>query len=68
MSIMKSLDKILQQLQDAQWHNLDEIKKSIFLPSDKLNMVLCFLENQSFINMKDGKLKITDLGLKLLYL
>ena len=68
MSIMRSLDKILQQLQDAQWHSLDDVKESIFLPSDKLNAALCFLEKQSFINMEDGKLKITDLGLKLLYI
>jgi hypothetical protein len=65
---MKILDKILEQLQDSQWHNLDEIRKSICLPSDKLNLVVCFLEKQSFVNMKSGKLKITYLGLKFLYL
>jgi len=65
---MKTLDKILEQLQDSQWHSLDEIKKSIYLPSDKLNIMVCFLEKQAFINMKSGMLKITYLGLKFLHL
>ncbi len=65
---MKILDEILLQLQDSQWHNLDEFKKYINFPSDKLNMIMDFLEKQSFIDMNHGKLKITNLGLKLLYL
>jgi hypothetical protein len=44
MSLMKTLDKILEQLQDSQWHSLDEIKKNIYLPSDKLNIMVCFLK------------------------
>jgi len=65
---MKILDKILLQLQDSQWHNLDEINKCIHFPSHKLDILLSFLEKQSFIIMNNGKLKITDLGLKLLFI
>ena len=68
MEIMKVLDKILQQLQDTQWHNLEEIKNNAEIPSDKLNTMLSFLEKQSFININNGKLKITGLGLKFLNL
>jgi len=65
---MKILDKILLQLKDSQWHNFDEINKCVNFPSEKLNVLLHFLEKQSFIIMNNGKLKITNLGLKLLFL
>lgn len=68
MKIMKVLDKVLQQLQDTQWHNLDEIKNITEMPSDKLNTILSFLEKQSFIDINNGRLKITGLGLKFLNL
>ncbi len=68
MRVMKVLDNILEQLHDTQWHNLEEIKNNITLPSDKLNMMLSFLEKQSFIDVNNGKLKITGLGLKFLNL
>ena len=65
---MKALDNILKQLQDSQWHNLDEIKKGMYIPSEKLNMLLAFLEKQSLIIIEEGKLKITQLGTKFLFL
>ncbi len=65
---MKTLDKILIQLQDSQWHSLDEIKKCINLPSDKLNVLIIFLENQAIIDKNNKMMKITDLGLKFLHL
>jgi predicted transcriptional regulator len=61
---MNSLDRILELLQDAQWHSIDEIKRVISLPSDKLKEVVCFLQKQSFIDKKNGELKITCIGLK----
>jgi predicted methyltransferase len=68
MKIMKLLDKILQHIQDTQWHNIEEIKNITEMPSDKLNTILSFLEKQSFIDMNKGKLRITSLGLKFLNL
>ena len=65
---MKILDKILIQIQDSKWHSLEEIKKCLYYPSDKLNMLLNFLENESFINIKKDRVKITSLGLKFLNL
>jgi len=64
--MMRYLDKILENLRDANWHSFGEIEKGIYLPSDKLNELLSFLQKQAFINMKNGKLKITGLGLKFL--
>ncbi len=61
---MKSLDRILKQLRDTQWHSLDEIKKNVSLPSQTLNEIIYFLQEQAFINREDEKLKITRLGLK----
>ncbi len=62
---LKFLDRILEQLQDDQWHSLDEIKESVSLPPDTLNELLLFLQEGKFIDRKDDKLKITPLGLKL---
>ena len=65
---MKILDKILLQLKDSQWHNLDEMNKCLHFPSNKLDLLLSFLEKESFIVINNGKLKITNMGLKLLFL
>ena len=65
---MKIPDKILIQIQDSKWHSLDEMKKCLYFPSDKLNELLNFLENQSFINIEKDRVKITSLGLKFLNL
>ncbi len=65
---MRILDKILGELGDAKWHSLDEIKKGISLPSDKLVELLEFLENQAFVIVKNKRIKITCLGLKFLEL
>ncbi len=63
---MKSLDRILKQLRDTQWHSLDEIKKSVSLPSQTLNEIIRFLQEQAFINKENEMLRITRLGLKFL--
>ncbi len=62
---LKFLDRILEQLQDDQWHSLDEIKESASLPPDTLNKLLLFLQEGKFIDRKDDMLKITLMGLKL---
>ncbi len=68
LMIMKIIDKILELICDTQWHSIDEIRKSILLPSDELNEVICFLEKQGFINKEKEKINITDLGKKFLAL
>ncbi len=65
---MISLDRILELIQDIQWHSLDEIKLIISMPSDQLNEALCFLQKQALIDIKDETLKITCTGLKFLQL
>ncbi len=66
--IMKIIDEILERICDTRWHSIDEIKNIIFLPSDKLNEVLCFLENQKFINKEKKEIRITDHGQNFLLL
>ncbi len=63
-----SFDRILELLQDIQWHSLEEIQKEIILPSEKLNVVLHFLQEQALVDIKDEKLRITSTGLKFLQL
>jgi predicted transcriptional regulator len=63
-----SFDRILELLQDVQWHSLEEIQKETALPSEKLNVVLHFLQEQALIDRKDEKLRITSTGLKFLQL
>jgi predicted transcriptional regulator len=63
-----SLDRILEQLQDMQWHSLEEIQKEIALPSEKLNVSLHFLQEQALVDRKNEMLRITCLGLKFLQL
>ena len=63
-----SLDRILGLLQDIQRHSLEEIQKKMTLPSEKLNEVLHFLQEQALIDKKDEMLRITCTGLKFLQL
>ncbi len=62
------LDRILGLLQDIQRHSLEEIQKTMTLPSEKLNEVLHFLQEQALIDKKDETLRITCTGLKFLQL
>jgi DNA-binding IclR family transcriptional regulator len=48
-----SLDRILGLLQDIQRHSLEEIQRKMTLPSEKLNEVLHFLQEQALIDKKD---------------
>ncbi len=62
------LDRILGLLQDIQRHSLEEIQRTMTLPSEKLNEVLHFLQEQALIDKKDETLRITCTGLKFLQL
>ncbi len=63
-----SFDRILGLLNDIRWHSLEEIQKKMILPSEKINEVLCFLQEQTLIDKKDEMLRITCIGLKFLQL
>jgi DNA-binding IclR family transcriptional regulator len=65
---MKDLDKILELMRDSNWHSLEELRKEITLPSEKLDNVLSFLQEQGFVDKEDEKLRITPAGLRLLEL
>lgn len=66
--IMEYFDRILEQIRDAQWHNIDEITQNTSLPHDTLNKLLLFLQEQEFIDKKNEKLRITSFGSKYLQL
>lgn len=67
-SSMKSIDQILELLQDSKWHAEGEIKNLISLPEEKIHTIIEFLEENRFIsNDKDGDcVKIENLGLQFL--
>jgi len=67
---IKALDRILELLQDAQPHSLDEIKAQIPLPAEKLALDLDFLAEFEFIVLLGEKTeaRITPLGLSFLEL
>ncbi len=65
---METFDGILEQIQDAQWHNIGEIKQNTSLPHDTLDKLLLFLQEQEFIDKKNEKLRITSFGSKYLQL
>lgn len=66
--IIESLDGILEQIRDAQWHNIDEVKQNISLSQGMLDKLLHFLQEQEFIDKKNERLRITSFGLKYLQL
>ncbi|SNQ59975.1 hypothetical protein [Candidatus Methanoperedens nitratireducens] len=66
--IMESLDGILEQIRDAQWHNIDEVKQNTSLSQDTLDKLFLFLQEQEFIDKKNKKLRITSFGSKYLQL
>jgi len=63
---MKSLDRILELIRDSKWHTIEEVRKEFFLPGEKLDKILIFLQEETFIDKEHGRLRITSRGLKLL--
>ncbi len=66
--MMKDLDVILDLIRDSHWHSVGEIRREISLPSEALDKVLSFLHEQAFIDKKNGEMRITPIGLRLLEL
>jgi len=70
-TLSKTLDRILELLKDSEWHLMDELKaKLFFLPDEKLNEIIRFLEEYKFVNFnkEEKKAKIEPLGLSFLEL
>lgn len=65
---MNALNRILELLQDAQPHSLDELQAQIPLSTEKLALVLDFLAEFKFIALLDTEARITPLGLSFLEL
>ncbi len=63
-----SIDRVLELFNDIRWHSLEEIQNIMTLPSEKLNEVLHFLQEQELIDKKDEMLRITCTGIKFLQL
>ncbi len=64
--VLKHLDRILEQIQDNDWHSINDLKKMIPVSADSFSASLRFLQEQAFIDIKNEKLKITGLGLRFL--
>ena len=55
---MSTIDEILWLLKDGNWHDLEEIVEKAEIPKVKTEMVLRFLNEYDFIQIKDLKVKI----------
>ena len=62
------LDKVLELLKDSQWHMIEEVKREIPLPEEKLGLIIDFLFEEEFIDKDDSALRITSKGLQFLEL
>lgn len=67
---MKALDRVLELLEDSEWHSLDETKAQIPLPEGKFAPILRFLADFGFITLEGERsvAKIKPLGLTFLEL
>ena len=62
MSTTSKISKILELLNDSQWHTLDEIQKKTELNRDQLQHVIAFFKEYQFIVTDDtkGELKLRE--------
>jgi predicted transcriptional regulator len=66
--IMILIDRVMELLQDSQWHDIEEIKKETSASEDILNEILNFLQGQGYIIRENKKLRIKSKGLRFLEL
>ena len=64
------LDRVLELLQDSQWHKVREIKEELQLPKNKLKQILRFFTKFGFIRHGDQEdmVKINPTGLEFVVL
>ena len=67
---MRTIDTVLEQLQDSQWHSLDELRGRVSLSEDKVKRIITLLEENEFINLDitKARAKIRNPGLRFLEL
>ena len=65
---MKSIDQILELLQDSKWHAEGEIEDLVSLSEEKIQMIIGFLAENRFISHDKGenRVKIENLGMQFL--
>ncbi len=64
---MKEIDRVLELLQDSNWHGIEEMRQKYMLDRT-LTEKIYFLEELGLISIKNEKLRITPKGLKFLEL
>ncbi len=67
-STEKSISKILELLDDGEWHSLEEMLRKTGLGRENLKKAVEFLANYNFIvvNEHGGKVRLSDVFLKTL--
>jgi len=65
---MRSIDQILELLEDSKWHPKGELKNQVSLPEEKIQTIFEFLEENRFISQDTGgdRVKIENRGLQFL--
>lgn len=64
---MKEIDRVLELLQDSNWHGIEEMRQKYMLDRT-LTEKIYFLEELGLITINNEKLRITPKGLKFLEL
>lgn len=65
---MDIIDKILEQLENGDWHKIDEISKNISLDPNRLLKLIEILAEIGFIKLRDDEIAITPMGIDYLSL
>ena len=56
---MTNMDEVLWVLKDGEWHNIAEVMKEVAIPQIKLEKIISFLQEYSFIQLtNDGRVRI----------
>jgi len=55
---MSAIDEILWLLRDGEWHDLKEITEKVALPKFKVEIVVSFLWEYEFIELKENVRRI----------
>ncbi|MFA5364870.1 MAG: hypothetical protein WC325_06795 [Candidatus Bathyarchaeia archaeon] len=56
---MTNMDEVLWVLKDGEWHNIAEVMKEVAIPQIKLEKIVSFLQEYSFIQLtNDGRVRI----------
>ncbi len=65
---MDIIDKILEQLENGDWHKIDKISKNISLDPNRLLKLIEILAEIGFIKLRGDEIAITPMGIDYLSL